>query len=63
VRSRLALSRTPRAERQWQSFLTRLRSSAATDRFEAAWSLGERWETKEAVRAALSQPAPTPATP
>ena len=63
VRSRLALSRTPRAERQWQSFLTRLRSSAATDRFEAAWLVGERWETKEAVRAALSQPAPTPATP
>ena len=61
ARGRLALLRTPRAERQWQSFLTRLRSSTAADHFEAAWCLGERWETKEAVRAVLSASTSTPA--
>jgi hypothetical protein len=61
ARGRLALSRTPRAEHQWQSFLTLLRSSTVSaDCFEAAWCLGGRWETKDAVRAALSQSTPAP---
>jgi predicted ATPase len=61
ARGRLALSRTPRAEHQWQSFLTLLRSSTVSaDCFEAAWCLGGRWETKDAVRAALSPSTPAP---
>ncbi len=52
---RMAQVRTPREERRWLALLERLRTALPDDKFKAAWQLGQGWETKEAVRAALNE--------
>jgi tetratricopeptide (TPR) repeat protein len=61
-RERLALVRSPRAQARWDERLARLREALPGAAFEAAWNEGQRWETDEAVRAALAPAAvPVPA--
>lgn len=53
ARSRLAVARPPREERLWQDLLERLREALPRVDFDVAWHEGQRWETKDAVQAAL----------
>jgi predicted ATPase/class 3 adenylate cyclase len=52
LRSRLALTRPPRAESRWQAVLRGLREQLSDERHDAAWQQGRRWEAEDAVRAA-----------
>jgi hypothetical protein len=63
ARTRLALAQPPRAQQQWTGLLAALRERVPDERFSAAWQRGRRWETADAVSAALSiagAPAVTP---
>ena len=61
-RARLALDRLPREGQRWQAWLDTLRGELSGASFDAAWQDGSRWETGEAVRAALSAPQDAAAT-
>jgi hypothetical protein len=54
---RLELVRRPAAEARWQGCLDRLRQVLGDGGFVAAWNEAwERWETEDAIKAALSLP-------
>ena len=54
---RLSLVRKPSAEVRWQAILERLRNTVGDDRFVSQWNIAwDRWETQDAIRAALSLP-------
>ncbi len=57
ARMRLALVRTPCSQRLWTQFLEQLGCALGADRLQEEWRVGERWETTEALRAALSPPS------
>jgi predicted ATPase/class 3 adenylate cyclase len=61
VRARMALVRSPLAERQWANLIERLNGRLTIDGFADAWSAGERLETKDAVLAALRAASSNPA--
>jgi hypothetical protein len=49
--------RRPAAEAHWQRCLDRLRQSLGDEGFVAAWNEAwERWETEDAINAALALP-------
>ena len=53
-RRRLGLPRPPRAEQRWNAGIVALRSALDEATFDRAWSEGEAWEPRDAVRWALS---------
>jgi predicted ATPase/class 3 adenylate cyclase len=57
----LALPRTPRAERKWADGVSTLRAALGDAEFRRAWTDGEGWEARDAVRWALSAGAAAPA--
>ena len=56
ARSRLALVRSPPAERRWQALLQRLRAALDGERFDAAWLRGQALETAAVVQRASALP-------
>jgi predicted ATPase/class 3 adenylate cyclase len=56
LRERLTLARSPRAEVKWQERLGALHAALPDANFGQEWEEGNRWETEDAVRAALARP-------
>ena len=54
MRSRLGLSRSPRAEARWQMRVDALKRSMPEEAFASAWVEGENWGLENAVSSALA---------
>ena len=54
MRSRLALSRSPRAQVRWQTRVDALTRALPGDAFASAWAEGEHWELENAMSSALA---------
>jgi predicted ATPase/class 3 adenylate cyclase len=53
-RERLGLTRSPRGEVRWHTFVGRLRRAMPDGTFDSAWDDGQRWQIDDAIRQALS---------
>ena len=54
MRSRLGLSRSPRAETRWQTRVDALKRSVPEEAFSSAWLEGENWGLENAMSSALA---------
>jgi hypothetical protein len=59
MRDRLALVRSPRTQARWEAGLAVLREALKGAAFDELWNEGQRWESGEAVHAALAPAAAT----